>query len=415
VISRLLSACITWSTIVASASASASSGGCGVSAGSVRIISNDFPSLRIVAAEAEECASAGVSITKNQTTQHAMLQVPALKTDPAKYTVAVVSNNSMTSLLNDGLIRPLDSLIAKYGQQLDSKQLVKINGHVMAIAFMIDAQHLFYREDVLRKAGVAVPKTYEEVLAAARIIRDKGIMRYPLAATDRPDWDLGEEFINMYLAYGGVLFDPYSAQTQINNDKGAAALEMMKALAAYMRPEFLTFDTEAVAPIWEAGDVAIANLWGTRAESFLSGSGSVYKVAEVTRFAAAPTVAGGTIPATALWWDGFTIAKNISDADAEASFRVMMHAISPEMANAHQTAAVWLTRDFKPSPAAIGVLASVAGGAKSYPMQPYMGYLHSAIGSNIAGFMQGRDSAREALNQVVATYTTAVREAGYLN
>ena len=37
--------------------------------------------------------------------------------------------------------------------------------------------------------------------------------------------------------------------------------------------------------------------------------------------AAAPTVGGGTIPAATLWWDGFTIAKNISDEDAEASFR----------------------------------------------------------------------------------------------
>ncbi len=37
---------------------------------------------------------------------------------------------------------------------------------------------------------------------------------------------------------------------------------------------------------------------------------------------------GGNIPAATLWWDGFTLAKNRSDADAEATFRALAHAAS---------------------------------------------------------------------------------------
>ncbi len=387
---------------------------CGTDPGAVRILSNDFDSLRIVAAAALECASPTVTITKNQTTQHAELQVPALKVNPAKYTVVILSNDTMTALLNGGLLRSLNDLVARYGQQLKANQFVTIDGKIMAVAFMVNAQHLFYRADVLAEVGVPPPSSYEQMLDAARRIRDKGIMRYPLAATDRPDWDLAQEFINMYLGYGGELFDGGTARTVIVNERGVKALEMMKSLTAYMRPDFLTYTTDSIAPMWAANEVAMANLWGSRANAFLTGNSIPLAIARSTRFAAAPTVGGQHIPSTTLWWDAFAIAKNIDDADARASFQTMMHAISPAAANAHPGAAVWLTSDAKTSASAAGVIASVKGGAKSYPTAPYMGYLHNAIGANLAAFMQGRKSAEETLQDAATTYTTAVREAGYL-
>ena len=408
----LLKASILGAAVLSSSSLAAP--GCGIPSGSVRILSNEIHALRVVADAAGECASSSVTVTSNQTSQHASIQIPALTANPAEYTVAMVSNNSMTSLLNDGLIRPLDALVARYGQQLKRNQLIKIDGKVMAIAFMVDAQHLVYREDVLAKSGIPVPKTYEEVLEAAKVIRKKGVLKYPLAATYLPDWDLGEEFVNMYRGYGGEFFEPGSAIAAIDNEKGIKAWQMMKALSAYMQPEFLTFSTEVVVPIWEAGEVAMANLWDTRAQSFLPEHSSVPKIAAVTRFAAAPTVGGGTIPATTMWWNGFTLARNISEKDAEASFRAMMHAIAPNVARAHPTEAVWLIDGYQPTAAAAGVLASMSGGAKPYPMLPYMGYLHTAIGSNIVGFMQGKQSAQQALSAAVAAYSTAAREAGYL-
>ena len=105
---------------------------CGIEKGSVRILANDFEALRIVVGEATKCASDTVKVTANQTTEHKNLQVPALKIDPAEYTVAVIANNSIVPLLNDGLIRPLDELVAKYGQDLAPNQLIKLDGKVMA-------------------------------------------------------------------------------------------------------------------------------------------------------------------------------------------------------------------------------------------------------------------------------------------
>ena len=90
-----------------------------------------------------------------------------------------------------------------------------------------------------------------------------------------------------------------------------------------------------------------------------------------TRLAAAPSV-DGTVPATTLFWDGFVVAKNVADEDAEASFKVMMHALSSEMANANADDATWLIPGAEPTDASIGTLESANAGAQAYPMLPYM-------------------------------------------
>ena len=43
------------------------------------------------------------------------------------------------------------------------------------------------------------------------------------------------------------------------------------------------------------------------------------------------TAGGGSTPASTLWWDGWTVAKNISDEDAEATFFAMKKAIDPSI------------------------------------------------------------------------------------
>lgn len=388
---------------------------CGIEKGSVRILSNDFEALRVVADAANECASDTVKITRNQTTEHKNLQVPALQISPAEYTVAVIANNSIVPLLNEGLIRPLDDLVAKYGQDLQQNQLIKIDGKVMAIAFMGNSQHLFYRKDILEKAGLQPPKSYEDILAAAKAIREKGVLENPLAAADKAGWDLAAEFVNMYLGYGGDFFQSGSAAPAINNEKGVATLTMMKALTEFMGPDYMTFSADELNKVYQANRTAIMTQWGSLAGAVIDPKGTAPDIAANTVLAGAPTVGGGTIPAVALWWDGFAIAKNISDEDAEASFRAMVHGIRPDVAKAHPDAATWLVKGYEPGAGAVGVLETANAQARPYPMLPYMGLLHTALGSELAEFMQGRESAEAALADVEAAYTAAAKEGGFLN
>lgn len=388
--------------------------GCGLSGGSVRILSNDFPALHAVAAGAEACAGDGVTVTKNLTAEHKDIQVAALTANPAEYTSAIVANGSILALLKGGLIRSLDDLVAKHGASLQKHQLITIDGNVMAVAFMANAQHFFYRSDILEKAGVTAPATYEEVIVAAKAIRAAGIMEYPFAINTKTGWNLGEEFVNMYMGTGADLFKAGSAEASVNNAHGVATLNMLKALVEYSNPDFLTFDSNATQALWESGELAMSNMWGSRGSAVLDGEGSTEAVTSTTVLSGAPTWGGGSDPASTLWWDGFTIAANISDEDAEATFVAMVNGISTEMVKANNDLAVWLIDGYVPGPAAAGVSATADAGASPYPMLPFMGMLHTALGNELSEFLQGSESAEQALADVEAAYTASAKEQGFL-
>ena len=391
--------------------------GCGINGNAnVSIMGNDFPALHAVFSAAEECAGDGVVVTKNHNKDYKDLMVPALTANPAEYTTLTVSNATLVTLMNDDLVRPLDELVAKYGSSLNKSQLVTVDGKVMAVAFMANAQHLFYRSDILSKVDMGADElqTYEQVLTAAKRIRDAGLMEYPVALNTKAGWNLGEEFVNMYLGTGADMFKPGTAEVAINNAHGVATLEMLKQLVSYSHPDFLTFDSNATQALWEGNKLALATMWGSRTKGVLDDEGSTEEVTMNTDFAAAPSFNGSSIPASSLWWDGFVISKNVSDSDAEASFMAMMNGISPEMVQANNDATVWLIDGYKPSKAASGVNATAMNGAAPYPMMPFMGALHDAAGNELSEFLQGTESAEQALSDMEAAYNAAATEKGYL-
>ena len=337
--------------------------------------------------------------------------------NPAEYTSAIVANSSIVALMNEDVIRPLDDLVAKHGGDLKSSQLIKVNGKVMAVAFMANAQHLMYRKDVLADLGISVPKTYEEMLAAAEKIRSSGAMQNPVGGAYAAGWNLAQEFNNMFLGYGGSHFESGSANPSVNSEAGVNALNMMKSLSEYMNPDFLTHDSNATNAEYRAGNIALLNMWGSRASSQTTAEGVTDAVKNGHAIAGPMTVGGGSTAASTLWWDGWTVAKNISDAEAEATFIAMMNGISPSMMSDEniRTQAVWLIDGYKPTDAAIGVFEAAKMGTTPYPMLPYMGLMHTALGAELPDFMQGKESAEQALADVEAAYIAAAKEKGYLN
>ena len=396
--------------------ASSAWAGCGISEGRVSIVGNEFPAIQTVGAGAMECAGDGVTVETNLTADHQKINVPGMTGNPAEFTAAIVANSSIVALMNNDVIRPLNDLVEKHGQGLQKSQLVTIDGNIMGIAFMANAQHLTYRSDILKDLGIPMPTTYEEMLAAGKKIQNfEGLgMPYPLGGAYAAGWNLAEEFVNMYIGHGGEFFKPGSAEIAVNNQHGIDALNMMKALSELMNPDFLTHDSNATSAEWKAGNVALMNMWGSRIGA-LRGDEVDAAVVAATATGGPMTVGGGTTAASTLWWDGFTISKNISDADAEASFIALMHAIRPEMLNETTSPqAVWLIDGYEPTPAAAGVFAAAAMGTKPYPMLPYAGLMHSAAGTELVDFMQGKETAEQALAGLEAAYTTAAKEKGYL-
>lgn len=191
---------------------------------------------------------------------------------------------------------------------------------------------------------------------------------------------------------------------------------MMKALTEYMNPDFLTHDSNATGAEMEAGNVALMNMWGSRVGVLMDEEGAEEVVYSNVTVGGPMTVGGSGVPATTLWWDGWTIAKNISDEDAEATFLALKNGTSPGILNDETMAeAVWMIEGYEPAPVNEGVFAAIKASARPYPMLPYQGLLHTALADNLSDYLQGKESAEQALADIEATYTTAAKEKGFLN
>lgn len=388
---------------------------CGATTGRVNIVGNEFPAIKTVAANAAKCQTGSLTVKSNLTANHQRINVQGMQGNPAEYTSAVIATSSIVALINENVIRPLDALVAAHGADIPKNQLITIDGKVMAVAFMANAQHLVYRKDILAQVGAEPPKTYEDMIRVGKLIRERGILRNPIGGAYKAGWDLAQEFVNMYTGQGGEFFKPGSPEAAINNPRGVAALNTMKALSELMHPDFLTHDSNGTSAEWKAGNVALMNMWGSRTGVLMAREGNDPKVADNTAVAAPMTVGGGRIPATTLWWDGWTVARNIPDEDARATFLAMKNGISPAILNDETMGqAVWMIAGYKPAPVNQGVIQTMAMGAKPYPMLPYMGLLHTALGDGLAAFFQGRKDAASTLSDIEKAYATAAREKGFL-
>ena len=389
---------------------------CGPAGQSIRILASDFPAIHAVAGTAEEnCAASAGEFNRNHTTEARQIMNAALTPNPAEYTSVIVANSTLTQLMNDGLVRPLNDLVAKYGADLPQNLMITIDGNIMAVAFMANSQHLFSRTDILEQAGVdGIPGTYDEIIAAAEAIRSAGIMEYPIVMNMKAGWNVGESFNLAFLAHGGEFFEPGSAVPSVNSPAGVAALETLKAMTEYAHPDHLTQASNETQALWEAGEAAMGIMWGSRGGVILDDEGSSEAVTANTVLSAAPSVEPGGLPGATLWWDGFTIASNVSDAEAEATFAALVSALNADMVAANNDDAIWLLDGFQPGAAAAGVAATAKRNAAPYPMLPQIGLLHNALGAELSDFLKGDESAEQALMDVEAAYTTAAKEAGFL-
>jgi ABC-type glycerol-3-phosphate transport system substrate-binding protein len=330
------------------------------------------------------------------------------------FDAAVVSMGVYANLESRGQLQPMTDLVNKYRTRykLEESMLVRVNGEVMAVAFMQNAQNLFYRKDLFDKHGLKVPATYPEMLAAARVLKDKepGI-EFPIAQTFAKGWDSATEFANIFAGFGGRFFKPGSAQPDFNSDAGVKALEMMKAMTAFMTPNYLASNSDDVMNQFQQGKAAMGVLWATRASRMDDPAAS--KIVGRMAFAAAPAAVAGGPSATHLWWDGVVMPKNLG-GDRETVFQVLMEALDEETMSKGNDLTIWVRSAYKPTRFGSGVSASAKAGAPIWPMQPFFSLAHGEIGKVIPDVLTGAMSPKAALDAAAAAYVKAAAEKGFI-
>jgi len=380
--------------------------------GEVNVISNFFEALEVLANEMETCEGDGVVIDTKLTTDHKEETNKAFEAATSPFDAAAVANNSITLLQAKGQLRPLNDLVEKYRDTYDIEDgmLIRFGDDIAAIAFMVNAQHLFFRKDIFEENNIDVPTTWDELLMAAEELRAAGI-EHPYGAAFGNSWELANEYVNMLLANGGTLFDPATSDSTFETPEAIAALETMGSLYDYMSPNAMSMDFGDVKRQLQQGDVAMAVLWGNEASAMDDPEEST--VVDKIGFAPSPAMVAGGVPSSTFWWDGFVIPKNL-DGDPDLTFQVLMHAMRAETVEANNDVTLWVRSAYEPGRYTAAITDTVVRGAPPYPMNPQASLAHSALGENIADFIVGKESAEESLADATRAYRAAAREQGLL-
>ena len=385
--------------------------------GQINIVGNTFPALTHIAKEMESCTRGGLKV------QYKLVPSPQNENETLQafgssgksaFDAAVISMGTFTKLQSAGQLQSMTDLVNKYKAKykIEDNMLVKVNGEVMAIAFMQNAQNLFYRKDLFDKHGIKVPATYADMMAAAKTLKEKepGI-EFPIAQTFAKGWDSATEFTNIFAGYGGRFFKAGSAAPDFSSDAGVKALETMKAMTAYMTPNYLASGSDDVMNQYQQGKAAMGVLWASRASRMDDPAAS--KIVGKMEFTAAPAVMAGGKSATHLWWDGVVMPKNLG-GDRDTVFQVLMEALDEETTAKGNDLTIWVRSSYKPTRFGTGVAASANAGAPQWPSEPYFGLAHGEIGKIIPDVMTGAMTPKAALDAAAVAYAKAAAEKGFL-
>ena len=330
------------------------------------------------------------------------------------FDAAVVSQSVFNNLFSRNQLFPMTDLVRRLGAQhgLEERMLVRVNGEVMAIAFMQNTQHLYYRQDLFDKHRLAVPTTYAEMVAAARVIREREPdMPYPVAQTFSKGFDLATEFTNMLPSMGGRFFEPASAEPAFHGDAGVQAVGVMRSVLPFMTPNALSATSDDVMNQLQQGKAAMGVLWASRAARMDDPAAS--RVVGKIAFAAAPAARAGGASASHLWWDGVVMPRR-GASNREAVFRVLMELLRAETVASGNNLAIWVRSNYQPGRAGVGVDLAQKAGAPVWPGEPFFSLAHGQIGKVLADAVSGSRDTRAVLEGAAAAYRHAAVEKGFL-
>jgi multiple sugar transport system substrate-binding protein len=153
-----------------------------------------------------------------------------------RYDLIVLDHPHMGTAARDGCLVPLNKHLSPLVQQSlrdesvgKSYQSYVFDNELWALPIDAAAQVAAYRPDLLERLRQPVPKTWDEVLALARI--QPGIVSLPLMPTDA--------LMTFFTLCANSGEEPFSARPEIvvTDKTGLAALEMLRQLAMHSVPD----------------------------------------------------------------------------------------------------------------------------------------------------------------------------------
>ena len=129
--------------------------------------------------------------------------------------------------------------------------------HRFGIPIAAHSFTVFVRKDLLDQAGLAEPKTLDELVEAARGLQQSNVHGYVYGGSKV---QTGSYWFSRFKTYGGSLFTPDWKPT-VNNEAGVKATQNLKDLIAYSPPGVLNYGLPEYANDFLGGRAAFVEGW----------------------------------------------------------------------------------------------------------------------------------------------------------
>jgi len=280
-------------------------------------------------------------------------------------------------------------------------------GKVVGVPIITEREVLYYRKDLLQKAGLSVPKTLDELEAAAKAIKaaNPDVAGFVARTSKSP---AVTQFSSFLYSMGGDWVDA-SGKAAVNSDAAKKAYAFYGGLIKNYGPANVSTDMswpEAMA-IFTQGKAAFY----TEADSLYKNATdpAKSKVADTVGFAVFPAGPAGSKPYNIPSW---ALAINDASKNQANAWKFILWATSKEQTLAQQKggipgarASVWADADGTssyPKDLAEAIAASAKGGVDhDRPIVAQVVKAREAVGQPIVDSIKGSD--------VTASVETAVK------
>lgn len=165
-----------------------------------------------------------------------------------------------------GLAEPLsDHLPQSFFSRFDPNQIkaMTYKGKVMAAPLFTDESFLFYRKDLLKKAHLPVPRTWEQLKSEAQKLQDQGLVKYGFAGQFASYEGLTCNWMEYLADAGGSVLNKKGDKSALDSPQSLKALTFMKSLISDgVAPKAITsFQEKQSESLFTSGQVAFLRNW----------------------------------------------------------------------------------------------------------------------------------------------------------
>ena len=245
--------------------------------------------------------------------------------------VSIVSGQVIAQHVRAKTLVPLDEYVARWSAKDRNDFLIPLkqttfNGKIMGLFFQHRVAVLYYRDDYLKAKGVAVPKTWAELIEAGRKLSEGNVIGFAWGLDPRARATaLTEPLVSMFWAAGEEILDSNGKPT-FNSPAGVKAYQFIHDLVQKkaMDPSVASYTYEDVFQAVKSGTAAMNVLGSHRvvAAREAGNLGDKLKTAPLPGLSA-----GKPAPAHVFGW---TLAIGKDSTHREAAWKFIEHMLSYE-------------------------------------------------------------------------------------